>query len=100
MLGRPSSQAGFVRPTARHLVVATQGIGKNGASDALPGSGALQIPRLKSTALVPWLSGQVLSSPQVALKWYYLREVVARGYHPVWLDDDAVVLQVSALIDL
>ncbi|GAQ81684.1 hypothetical protein KFL_000870200 [Klebsormidium nitens] len=30
---------------------------------------------------------------QVTLKWFYLREIVARGYHPIFLDNDAVVRQ-------
>ncbi|GAQ92216.1 hypothetical protein KFL_009480030 [Klebsormidium nitens] len=30
---------------------------------------------------------------QVGLKWFYLQQIVARGYHPIFLDNDAVVLQ-------
>lgn len=31
---------------------------------------------------------------QVALKWFYLQQIVERGYHPIFLDNDVVVLQV------
>eukprot|EP00897_Mesotaenium_endlicherianum_P001188 jgi/Mesen1/1106/ME000123S00278 len=43
---------------------------------------------------LPWLRrAKVYYGRQVALKWYYFHKMVALGYHPVFLDNDVVVLK-------